>query len=1418
MKNVENKDASNSETFAKSKLHMEHDVRDEFGLPSFSKKRKKREDTNDQLPSKGKKKVFRPKLVSQIPKRRKKSQVKSKTPKPSTPEQRENNIRRGGSCERQLFDEDSSNASNEIGIQHNSVQSYHKMSSLSGLCLLKEKQIGSEFPFLFKKKRVLKRRLHLLKLLTPVEKRRSKWFTRKRRQKVDFSVDDSNFKNKMLINRIKKFSSLMKKGKSKKINELDNCKDSGKLVLYKKSALNDSLLDEETSRVWNLLKQEKGHDENDEMKRKYWENIRKIYQCKVESFIDHMHFIQGDRRFLPWKGSVLDSVVGVFLTQNVADYLSSSAFMSLASNEDYMDSVDWEAVRVAKPREVAQTIAARGQHNIIGERIQDLLKSLMESNGSLDLEWLRYAPPKHVKEYLLAIGGLGLKSVECIRLLALHHTAFPVDINVARIVVRLDEFGLPSFSKKRKKREDTNDQLPSKGKKKVFRPKLVSQIPKRRKKSQVKSKTPKPSTPEQRENNIRRGGSCERQLFDEDSSNASNEIGIQHNSVQSYHKMSSLSGLCLLKEKQIGSEFPFLFKKKRVLKRRLHLLKFLTPVEKRRSKWFTRKRRQKVDFSVDDSNFKNKMLINRIKKFSSLMKKGKSKKINELDNCKDSGKLVLYKKSALNDSLLDEETSRVWNLLKQEKGHDENDEMKRKYWENIRKIYQCKVESFIDHMHFIQGDRRFLPWKGSVLDSVVGVFLTQNVADYLSSSAFMSLASKFSLEKKERNLEKEEKKDEKEEKEDEKENKEDEKENKEDEDKNESSSIKIDDKGTTNGRSEETNVVDEKKSKGKKTKEEEEEMRKKRKYWDLLRKIYTKNYRSEDYMDSVDWEAVRVAKPREVAQTIAARGQHNIIGERIQDLLKSLMESNGSLDLEWLRYAPPKHVKEYLLAIGGLGLKSVECIRLLALHHTAFPVDINVARIVVRLGWVPIQPLPEYIQIHNLEVFPDSDKIQQYLWPRLCTLDPPQLYELHYQLITFGKVFCTKQKPNCNACPLKSDCKYFASAFSREKLALPESKPDYEDKTVSKFALPEPTCLIYEPKRCEPTIELPTSPEHVDDCKDIEDISKDYYNSESKEDISLSKAIITSYADHIPMQKMKDVSRLKTERLVYVLPDNHPLLSAMQCEQRQTDDPCPYLLIVWDRGELEDSCESNLDEEANTLTIPATLLIPCRSAMRSRFPLNGTYFQVNEVFVDYASMIHPINVPRKWLWNLDQRIVYIGTTVSSIMRGLSLGQIQDCFWNGFVCVRAFDVKTRAPRPISEMLHRNTTAKLRKGELEDSCESNLDEEANTLTIPATLLIPCRSAMRSRFPLNGTYFQVNEVFVDYASMIHPINVPRKWLWNLDQRIVYIGTTVSSIMRGFVCVRAFDVKTRAPRPISEMLHRNTTAKLRKGKGTKK
>ena len=71
--------------------------------------------------------------------------------------------------------------------------------------------------------------------------------------------------------------------------------------------------------------------------------------------------VLGNRRLVQgqWGGSVLDSVVGVFLTQNVSDALSSKAWMSLASTfplpasqKDGIDGMDWEAVRTAPVEQV----------------------------------------------------------------------------------------------------------------------------------------------------------------------------------------------------------------------------------------------------------------------------------------------------------------------------------------------------------------------------------------------------------------------------------------------------------------------------------------------------------------------------------------------------------------------------------------------------------------------------------------------------------------------------------------------------------------------------------------------------------------------------------------------------------------------------------------------------------------------------------------------------------------------------------------------------------------------------------------------------------------------------------------------------------------------------------------------------------
>ncbi|GJZ08616.1 ROS1-like protein [Tanacetum coccineum] len=232
--------------------------------------------------------------------------------------------------------------------------------------------------------------------------------------------------------------------------------------------------------------------------------------------------------------------------------------------------------------------------------------------------------------------------------------------------------------------------------------------------------------------------------------------------------------------------------------------------------------------------------------------------------------------------------------------------------------------------------------------------------------------------------------------------------------------------------------------------------------WDKLRleaEVEQKREKTAHTMDLLDYEAIMNADVHEVADAIKGRGMHNNLAARIKAMLERLVRDHGNIYLEWLRDVPHDKTKEYLLSFRGLGLKSVECIRLLSLHQHAFPVDTNVARIAVRLGWVPLQPLPESLQLHLLELYPYQKAIQQYLWPRLCKLDKKTLYELHYHMITLGKIFCTKTKPNCNACPLRGECKHFASAFSRYSKYMKVFKTNsflLEEFDSARLGLPAP--------------------------------------------------------------------------------------------------------------------------------------------------------------------------------------------------------------------------------------------------------------------------------------------------------------------------------------------------------------------------
>ncbi|XP_060965803.1 protein ROS1A isoform X2 [Cannabis sativa] len=692
---------------------------------------------------------------------------------------------------------------------------------------------------------------------------------------------------------------------------------------------------------------------------------------------------------------------------------------------------------------------------------------------------------------------------------------------------------------------------------------------------------------------------------------------------------------------------------------------------------------------------------------------------------------------------------------------EENERM----WEDERRVFRERIGAFIAKLHLILGDRTFSEWKGSVIDSAVGVFLTQNVSDNLSSSAFMSLVARFS------------------------------------------SSYESSSGNTTRGKilegsqqlsdkiianNEPGSLADEtvqEQGVMLPTDENKIEMKKKKAVidWEAMAKRYCKNLEGEkkegdhngtDWdelkkkyhvdgprdsrrKDSVDWNVVRLAEPEDIAHAIEERGQHNIIALRIKEFLNRVLKLHGELDLEWLRHAPPLKVKEYLLEFHGLGLKSVECIRLLALQHVAFPVDTNVGRIAVRLGWVPLEPLPEEVQIHLLQELPVMDSIQKYLWPRLQTMDQQTLYQLHYHLITFGKVYCTKRNPNCNACPMRAECRHYASAYASARHALP--RPEEKEKASStsptaaanstlglslglNLTLPSPP-LVLETNQfsksdqiCKPIIEEPASPEpaspepeppQIEELIDIEDYF--FYNEEDNDDDNdddydyddddiptlnlcneISQDPLYNYMDmnkiiygdkeesralvvlpheftNYSVPKLKSTSRLRTKHLVYELPDSHPLLVGL--DKRDNNDPTPYLLAIWTPDEIVNSSQpstSNTNsQQGNVETIPGSILIPCRTATKGCFPLNGTYFQTNEVFADHESSEYPIDVPRSWLWNLRRRLVYFGTSTNTIFRGLTTEEIQHCFWRGSLCVRAFERKTGYPKALAPRFHVST---------------------------------------------------------------------------------------------------------------------------------
>ena len=155
------------------------------------------------------------------------------------------------------------------------------------------------------------------------------------------------------------------------------------------------------------------------------------------------------------------------------------------------------------------------------------------------------------------------------------------------------------------------------------------------------------------------------------------------------------------------------------------------------------------------------------------------------------------------------------------------------------------------------------------------------------------------------------------------------------------------------------------------------------------------------------WEAVRDAKPKDVIEAIRPAGLANQKGPRIQQVLRSITEERGSLDLSFLADLSVEDARKWLTKVNGVGPTTAAIVLCFSLNKPAFPVDTHIYRVTGRIGLRPEKMTVEQAHPHLESLFP-----------------PETYYAAHLNIIRLGREICQARRPRCEVCPIIKLCDY----------------------------------------------------------------------------------------------------------------------------------------------------------------------------------------------------------------------------------------------------------------------------------------------------------------------------------------------------------------------------------------------------------
>ena len=155
------------------------------------------------------------------------------------------------------------------------------------------------------------------------------------------------------------------------------------------------------------------------------------------------------------------------------------------------------------------------------------------------------------------------------------------------------------------------------------------------------------------------------------------------------------------------------------------------------------------------------------------------------------------------------------------------------------------------------------------------------------------------------------------------------------------------------------------------------------------------------------WEEVRDAKTQDVIEAIRPAGLANQKGPRIQQVLRSITEERGSLDLSFLEDLSVDEARAWLTKFNGVGPKTAAIVLCFSLNKPAFPVDTHIYRVTGRIGLRPEKMTVEQTHPHLESLFP-----------------PETYYAAHLNIIRLGREICQARRPRCEVCPIIKLCYY----------------------------------------------------------------------------------------------------------------------------------------------------------------------------------------------------------------------------------------------------------------------------------------------------------------------------------------------------------------------------------------------------------